>query len=111
MAGELDQGQHGQREAKSREVAVKVRNLSSGQLLQDIDLDIRYGEILGIAGLIGAGRTELLRAIFGADKINCGTLSLDDDEDKLMPSRMASASFRKIAHGKDCCSVSRSHAM
>jgi ribose transport system ATP-binding protein len=95
MAGELDQGQHGQREAKSREVAVKVRNLSSGQLLQDIDLDIRYGEILGIAGLIGAGRTELLRAIFGADKINCGTLSLDDDEDKLVFDSPEDA----IAHG------------
>jgi ribose transport system ATP-binding protein len=95
MAGELDQGQHAQREAKSREVAVKVRDLSSGQLLQDIDLDIRYGEILGIAGLIGAGRTELLRAIFGADKIDCGTLSLDDDEDKLVFDSPEDA----IAHG------------
>jgi len=95
MAGKLDQGQHGQRQAKSGEVAVKVRNLSSGQLLQDIDLDIHYGEILGIAGLIGAGRTELLRAIFGADKIDGGTLSLDDDEDKIVFDSPEDA----IAHG------------
>jgi len=85
MAGKLDQGKHGQRETTAGEVAVKVRNLSSGNLLQSINLDIRYGEILGIAGLIGAGRTELLRAIFGADKIDDGGyLRLGNDEDNLV---------------------------
>jgi ribose transport system ATP-binding protein len=85
MAGRLDQGKHGQRESTAGEVAVKVRNLSSGNLLQGINLDIRYGEILGIAGLIGAGRTELLRAIFGADKIDDGGyLRLADNEDRLV---------------------------
>jgi len=85
MAGKLDQGKHGQRETTAGEVAVKVRNLSSGNLLQGINLDIRYGEILGIAGLIGAGRTELLRAIFGADKIDAGGyLRLGNDEDNLV---------------------------
>jgi len=85
MAGKLDHGKHAQRETTAGEVAVKVRNLSSGTLLQGINLDIHYGEILGIAGLIGAGRTELLRAIFGADKINVGGyLRLGDDEDDLV---------------------------
>ena len=80
MAGKLDQRKHGQREATAGEVAVAVRNLSSGDLLRDIDLDIRYGEILGISGLIGSGRTELLRTIFGADRIDSGHLCLAEDE-------------------------------
>lgn len=96
MAGQLQQGQHGQRASTAGEVAVKVRDLSSSNLLRDIDLDIRYGEILGIAGLIGAGRTELLRAIFGADKIDDGGyLSLGDDEAKLVFDSPEDA----IAHG------------
>jgi ribose transport system ATP-binding protein len=85
MAGKLDHGERAQRETIAGEVAVKVRNLSSGTLLQGINLDIHYGEILGIAGLIGAGRTELLRAIFGADKIDVGGyLRLGDDENDLV---------------------------
>ena len=96
MAGKLDQGKHGQRETTSSEVAVKVRKLSGGNLLRDINLDIRYGEILGIAGLIGAGRTELLRAMFGADKIDDGGyLRLGDDEDNLVFDSPEDA----IAHG------------
>ncbi|HWK65117.1 MAG TPA: sugar ABC transporter ATP-binding protein [Rhizobiaceae bacterium] len=46
-------------------------------VLEGVDLDLRAGEILGIAGLVGSGRTELARAIFGADRIAAGTISLD----------------------------------
>ncbi len=46
-------------------------------VLKGVDLDLRAGEILGIAGLVGSGRTELARAIFGADRIAGGTLTLD----------------------------------
>jgi inositol transport system ATP-binding protein len=46
-------------------------------VLDGVDLDLRAGEILGIAGLVGSGRTELARAIFGADRIAAGTLELD----------------------------------
>ncbi len=52
--------------------ALKIRGLCTSNLLRDINLDIRYGEILGIAGLMGSGRTELLRAIYAADQLSAG---------------------------------------
>ena len=49
-------------------VALEVKNLSCEKLVKDVSFSIKEGEILGITGLVGAGRTELARAIFGADK-------------------------------------------
>jgi ABC-type sugar transport system ATPase subunit len=59
-------------------VVLSVRDLSSKGLLKGIGFDLRRGEILGFAGLIGAGRTETARCIFGADPIESGELRLDD---------------------------------
>ncbi len=50
------------------EVLLSVRGLRSARMAEPLDLELRRGEILGIAGLIGAGRTETLRAVFGLDK-------------------------------------------
>jgi ribose transport system ATP-binding protein len=61
-------------EGNSQEVILEVRGLSRKGALKDISFDLRRGEILGIAGLIGAGRTELVRAIFGADPIDAGEI-------------------------------------
>lgn len=63
------------------EVVLKVSGLRSKgpgakDLLQDVSFDLHRGEILGFAGLMGAGRTELARAIVGADKMTAGTLEL-----------------------------------
>ena len=64
-------------------VRLSVRGLSTqragdrGTALRDVSLDVRAGEILGIAGLMGAGRTEFARAVFGADRREAGTVSLD----------------------------------
>ncbi|WP_018182755.1 sugar ABC transporter ATP-binding protein [Kaistia granuli] len=55
---------------------LKVRGLS-GERIRDIDLVVRAGEIVGVAGLVGAGRTELLRSIFGADEVSDGSVSVD----------------------------------
>jgi ABC-type sugar transport system ATPase subunit len=54
------------------EELLRVEGLSRAPLLQDISFSVRAGEIVGLAGLIGAGRTELCRAIFGLDPIDSG---------------------------------------
>jgi len=59
------------------ETLVKVRNLSSKNGVEDISFDIRKGEIVGMAGLIGAGRTQVARALFGIDRKTSGTIELD----------------------------------
>ena len=56
------------------EVVLEVRGLSRGRALRDISFSLRRGEILGLAGLVGAGRTELARAIFGADPVDSGEI-------------------------------------
>ncbi|MDD5139566.1 MAG: sugar ABC transporter ATP-binding protein [Verrucomicrobiales bacterium] len=56
------------------EVALRVRNLRAGDQVRDVSFELRRGEILGIAGLIGSGRTETLRAIFGADAKDGGEI-------------------------------------
>jgi ribose transport system ATP-binding protein len=62
--------------AKRGEPALVVENLNSRGLLKDISFTAYTGEILGIAGLVGAGRTELVRAIFGADSIDSGQITV-----------------------------------
>jgi ribose transport system ATP-binding protein len=59
-----------------REVVLSVRGLSTKELLKDVSFDLREGEILGFAGLMGAGRTEVARAIVGADPISAGEIWL-----------------------------------
>ncbi len=58
----------------SQEVVLEVRNLSRGRTLQNVSFQLKKGEIVGFAGLMGAGRTEVARAIFGADPIDSGEI-------------------------------------
>lgn len=62
----------------SQEKIMEVRNISRKGILHDISFDLYKGEILGISGLMGAGRSELARAIFGADAINSGEVILNN---------------------------------
>lgn len=63
--------------AEQGEVVLEVRNLNRAGVLRDISLNVHRGEVLGIAGLVGAGRSEVARAIFGADPIDSGSILLD----------------------------------
>lgn len=58
------------------ELALRVRDLHAGRAVRGVSLDVHAGEIVGLGGLVGAGRTELLRAIFGADPRDGGAMNL-----------------------------------
>ncbi|HEX9029130.1 MAG TPA: sugar ABC transporter ATP-binding protein [Anaerolineales bacterium] len=64
-------------ENSNPEVVLEVRNLNQGRLLKDVNFELKRGEILGFAGLVGAGRTEVARAIFGADPIDSGEVYVE----------------------------------
>ena len=59
------------------DVALSVRGATRHGVFQDISFEVRKGEILGLAGLIGAGRTEVVRAIFGLDRLDAGEVWLN----------------------------------
>jgi ABC-type sugar transport system ATPase subunit len=63
---------------ESGEVALDVRGLTKAGAFQNIDLQVRAGEIVALFGLLGAGHTLLTQAIFGADKADSGTISVYD---------------------------------
>ena len=58
------------------EVVLSVRNLTRKGIVRDVSFDLRRGEILGLAGLMGAGRTEVIEGIFGIRKIDSGEISV-----------------------------------
>lgn len=62
---------------------LEVKNLNAGRLVRDINLELYEGEIVGIAGLMGAGRTETTRAIFGIDEKESGQIIIDGKEVKI----------------------------
>ena len=61
-------------------VVLKVENLNAGKMVQDVSFELRKGEILGFSGLMGAGRTETARALFGADPKQSGKISIMDKQ-------------------------------
>ena len=61
-------------EAAAEEVVLEVRGLNRGRMVRDVSFSLRRGEILGVAGLVGAGRTEVARTIFGADPKESGEI-------------------------------------
>ena len=64
-------------------VVLKVDHLNAGHMVQDVSFELHKGEILGFSGLMGAGRTETARAIFGADPKQSGTISIMGKDGKL----------------------------
>ncbi|HEX2669492.1 MAG TPA: sugar ABC transporter ATP-binding protein [Polyangiaceae bacterium] len=82
------------------EVVLDLRDLAGPRLPISASLSLRQGEVLGIAGLLGAGRTELLRAIFGLDRVKGGSLRV---KGVLGPASPA----RRLAQGVDLLSEDR----
>jgi rhamnose transport system ATP-binding protein len=64
-------------DAKVGEVALSVRRLTREGVFTDVSFDVRRGEIVGLAGLVGAGRSEVARAVFGVDRWDAGEVEVD----------------------------------
>jgi ribose transport system ATP-binding protein len=67
-------------EAPITDVVLEVEGVSTKGFLQDVSFKVRRGEILGFAGLVGAGRSEVMRAIFGIDKRESGVIKMNGKE-------------------------------
>ncbi|MDR3212067.1 MAG: sugar ABC transporter ATP-binding protein [Planctomycetota bacterium] len=61
-------------------VVLRVEGLKAGRMVKDVSFSLHRGEILGVAGLMGAGRTEMARAIFGADRRDAGTIYVNNQK-------------------------------
>ncbi len=65
------------RNATLGDTMLEVENMNRGKLVQNVSFSVKSGEVLGFYGLVGAGRTEMMRCITGADKMESGTIRLD----------------------------------
>lgn len=74
-----------QDEFKNKEspIALQVNNLNAGRMVQDVSFHVRQGEILGFAGLVGAGRTEVAKAIFAAENYESGDIYIHGSKVKI----------------------------
>jgi ribose transport system ATP-binding protein len=72
MVGRSVEDQFPRRRSEVGEILLEAKNLSREGVLEDVSLQVRAGEVVGIAGIVGAGRTELARAIFGVDPVDSG---------------------------------------
>lgn len=63
--------------AEITDTMLEVKNLTRKGVFQDVSFSVRKGEVVGFFGLVGAGRSEIMRAIFGVDKYDSGEVSVD----------------------------------
>lgn len=70
-------------DVRNNPMEISAKGLSHTGTVKPFDLEIHKGEVVGIAGLLGSGRSELARAIYGADKANTGTLQVDGKDVKI----------------------------
>ncbi|MBQ2627905.1 MAG: sugar ABC transporter ATP-binding protein [Eubacterium sp.] len=83
MVGREISEQYPKVQVEPGEVALEVRNMNQAPLLQNVSFTAKRGEIVGFYGLMGAGRTETMRAVFGADAFDSGQILIDGKEVKI----------------------------
>lgn len=77
MLGRPMDDMYGKQEAELGEVLLSVAHLTRKGVFSDVSFEARRGEVLGFFGLVGAGRSEIMRAIFGVDAYDSGTISIE----------------------------------
>ena len=80
MIGRKLQNQYPIRSSSIGDVRISVESISDGYFIDNVSFKVHKGEILGFAGLVGSGRTETMRLIFGADKKKNGKIYIDGKE-------------------------------
>lgn len=93
MVGRSIENEFPKQAATIGDVRLQVQGLAKTDTEHDVSFDVRAGEILGLTGLVGAGRTELVRLLFGADRPDQGTIRLDGRQLRIRSPRDA------IRHG------------
>lgn len=88
---DLDSASYPKEQVEIGDVVLRVKGLGRKLMFEDINFDVRAGEIVGIAGLVGAGRSEVVRAIVGVDKLDEGQIEVAGEEVAL---RSPSAAYR-----------------
>jgi len=92
-----------EQEHEQGEVWLRAQGMTRKGVLSPLDLELRRGELLGLAGLLGSGRTETARLLFGADKVDAGSIEIDGRQVAFANPRDA------IAAGIGFCSEDRKH--
>lgn len=83
MVGRKIEEQFPYKEFKKTQTLLKIKNLSFGDIVKDASLEVKGGEILGVAGLMGSGRTELAKTIFGEYKATSGEIYVEGKKVKI----------------------------
>jgi ribose transport system ATP-binding protein len=97
----LDRSQVHERVAATQDVVLEVKNLNRKGVLHNINFELHRGEILGLAGLVGAGRTETVRALFGADRIDTGEIFIDGKQVAIVsPDSAVKAGLALVPEGR-----------
>jgi ribose transport system ATP-binding protein len=79
MVGRSIDNEFPERPRTAEGTLMEVRGIRT-RMLHDVSFTLKKGEILGLVGLVGAGRTEIVRALFGADKIKAGTIAINGEQ-------------------------------
>lgn len=78
-----------ERKCETGDELLRVENVSRGKAVNDVSFSVKAGEVVGLAGLVGSGRTETLRAIFAADKIDNGRVYIENVNQKISSPKKA----------------------
>lgn len=100
MIGAVTEHYPKQRNATA-EVLLSVRNLQAGSRVHDVSFELHRGEVLGLGGVLGSGRTDIARAIFGADRVHSGEIAIDGKLRRFgSPSDAAAAGVAYVAENR-----------
>lgn len=91
MVGRTISDMYSIRHQKAGEPVLDVRNLTRKGVFENINFTLHKGEILGLFGLVGSGRTEIVRAVFGADPVDSGEIWINSEKKKISNPRQAIA--------------------